>query len=72
MSRNAKYIEKWVGYLNSADREMSRIAANKLGDTKDVGTADELGVDDESLDPDTVIHALLLAAIRSEGGFLNA
>lgn len=35
MSRNAKYIEKWVGYLNSADREMSRIAANKLGDTKD-------------------------------------
>jgi HEAT repeat protein len=27
------YIRKWVSYLNSGDREMSRIAAEKLGQT---------------------------------------
>jgi HEAT repeat protein len=30
---SSEYIKKWVGYLNSVDREMSRIAAEKLGTT---------------------------------------
>ncbi len=30
---NAAYIEKWLGYLTAADREMSRLAAEKLGKT---------------------------------------
>jgi HEAT repeat protein len=42
MSRNPKYIQKWVGYLNSSDREMSRIAAKKLGQTRDAGVISEL------------------------------
>ena len=42
MSANPKYIEKWVGHLNSSDREMSRIAAKKLGDTKDRSVVPEL------------------------------
>jgi len=29
------FIEKWISKLNDADREMSRIAAEKLGSTKD-------------------------------------
>ena len=28
-------IEKWVGYLHNIDREISCIAAKKLGETKD-------------------------------------
>jgi HEAT repeat protein len=34
-SQHQKYVEKWVGYLNTSDREMSRIAAKKLGASKD-------------------------------------
>ena len=62
MSRSAKYIEKWVGYLNSADREMSRIAANKLGDTKDASVVPEL-VKALHKRPDEV----RLAAVRALG-----
>lgn len=30
---NQQFIEKWVSYLHQSDREMSRIAATKLGST---------------------------------------
>ena len=42
MSKHDKYVEKWVGYLHKADREMSRIAAKKLGETKDNSVVPEL------------------------------
>lgn len=32
---NTTYIEKWIGYLNDIDREMCRLAAEKLGMTGD-------------------------------------
>ena len=35
MSQVDQYIEKWVGYLNSADREMSYVAAKKLAKADD-------------------------------------
>jgi len=35
MPANPQFIEKWVHYLNDVDREMSCIAAQKLGATKD-------------------------------------
>lgn len=35
MSTDRRYIEKWVGYLQGSDHEMSIVAAKKLGATKD-------------------------------------
>jgi len=29
-AQSVQYIEKWIGYLNDTDREMSRLAAEKL------------------------------------------
>ena len=42
MAKSDKYIEKWVGYLHKADREMSLIAARKLAETKDGSVVPEL------------------------------
>jgi HEAT repeat protein len=42
MSQHARFIEKWVGYLNDIDREMSLIAAQKLGSTRDASVVPEL------------------------------
>lgn len=35
MSQREQYIAKWVGYLNDIDREMSRMAAQKLASAGD-------------------------------------
>ncbi|MCU0479937.1 MAG: HEAT repeat domain-containing protein [Anaerolineae bacterium] len=35
MSTDPRYIEKWVGYLQGSEHEMSIVAAKKLGATKD-------------------------------------
>lgn len=35
MSQQEQFIQKWVKYLNDADHEMSLIAAQKLGKTRD-------------------------------------
>jgi len=35
MSIDPSYIEKWVGYLQGSEHEMSIVAAKKLGVTKD-------------------------------------
>lgn len=59
---NANYIEKWVRYLNDTDRDMSRIAAEKLGNTGDVAVVPEL-VNTLNNRPDDI----RLAAIRSLG-----
>ncbi len=32
---NTRYLEKWLHYLEDVDREMSRLAAEKLGTLKD-------------------------------------
>lgn len=37
-----KYIEKWIGYLNSIDRDMNRLAPEKLGRTKNPVVVPEL------------------------------
>ena len=37
-----RFIKKWVGYLHDIDRQMSVIAAGKLGSTKDPGVVAEL------------------------------
>ncbi len=43
MSQQKQFVEKWIGYLNSIDHEMSVIAAQKLGKvTDDDNAADEL------------------------------
>ena len=42
MPANAKFIEKWVNHLKMSDREMSRIAAKKLGDSGDSRVVPEL------------------------------
>jgi HEAT repeat protein len=39
---NSEYIKKWVGYLNSVDREMGRIAAEKLGNAGNNGVVPDL------------------------------
>jgi HEAT repeat protein len=56
------YVEKWVGYLNASDRDMSVMAARKLAKTNDPRSVSEL------------IHALKgrpddirIAAIRALG-----
>ena len=60
--RSPKYIEKWVNYLNSTDREMSCIAAQKLGETKDTSVVPELTKSLQNR-PDEV----RLAAVRALG-----
>lgn len=42
MSTRERFIEKWVGYLNDADRDMVLIAAQKLGETHDKSVVPEL------------------------------
>jgi HEAT repeat protein len=42
MSMATEYIKKWVGHLHSADREMSRLAAEKLGKTGDASVVPDL------------------------------
>ncbi|MFW5748171.1 MAG: HEAT repeat domain-containing protein [Chloroflexota bacterium] len=42
MPADSQYIAKWVDYLRHADREMSRIAAQKLGATHDPQVIPEL------------------------------
>lgn len=37
-----RFIKKWVGYLHDVDRQMSIIAAGKLGSTKDPNVIPEL------------------------------
>lgn len=37
-----RFIKKWVGYLHNTDRQMSVIAAGKLGSTKDSTVVPEL------------------------------
>jgi len=37
-----EYIQKWIGYLNDVDRDMSRIACEKLAKTKDPKVVPEL------------------------------
>ncbi|MFN8374919.1 MAG: HEAT repeat domain-containing protein [Anaerolineae bacterium] len=39
---STEYIKKWIGYLHSVDREMSRIAAEKLGTTGSNSAVPEL------------------------------
>ena len=59
---NTQYIEKWIRYLNDTDRDMSRMAAEKLGDTMDSSVVPEL-INTLSNRPDDV----RLAAVRSLG-----
>jgi len=42
MSQQAAYIEKWVGYLNDIDHDMSLIAAKKLAKAPDPKVVAEL------------------------------
>jgi len=42
MSQQAAYIEKWIGYLNDVDHEMSLIAAKKLANVSDPQVVAEL------------------------------
>jgi HEAT repeat protein len=61
MATNPAFIEKWVRYLNEADREMCQIAAAKLGSTGDPEVIPEL-IKSLNNRPDevriAVIHAL--------------
>lgn len=59
---NTQYIEKWIRYLNDTDRDMSRMAAEKLGDTMDSSVVPDL-VNTLSNRPDDI----RLAAVRSLG-----
>ena len=59
---NTQYIEKWIRYLNDTDRDMSRMAAEKLGDTMDTTVVPEL-INTLANRPDDI----RLAAVRSLG-----
>lgn len=41
-ANNNAYVQKWLGYLNAADSEMSRLAAEKLGKAKAKDAVPEL------------------------------
>ena len=59
---NEKYVQKWIGYLNDIDREMSRLAAQRLGESKNPNAVPAL-VGTLRNRPDDV----RLAAVRSLG-----
>lgn len=66
-TRNSRFIEKWVGYLNDIDREMSLIAAQKLGGSGDPAVVPDL-IKALKGRPDDV----RLAAVRALGSIGDA
>lgn len=63
----SQFIEKWVNYLHQSNREMSRIAATKLGSTRDAIVVPELlKVLDDRPDDVRIAAVRALGEIRDE------